>query len=252
MIDEEIRTDNDDEREEKKRFLFHFEIKRIECVDELISNIYLSFFINQHSLFLFQHLRLSSLSIRKKKRAYQFFICVVQSFSRIFIANSTSMSDNNNNTTPVVPTEQQSEPQINGKNRFEGDGLTIKGKLIGMEDLSVDRDEKICLDSMFKLKAVVKARGEHKQRIQIQLTMSAVKIIDEITKVGRQDSMKNIDMYFELIRHRSHHMKSNAYRLLLLIHEIIEHLDMFSIRSMIDINSGRLKQKNRLLQRYLH
>ena len=63
MIDEEIRTDNDDEREEKKRFLFHFEIKRIECVDELISNIYLSFFINQHSLFLFQHLRLSSLSI---------------------------------------------------------------------------------------------------------------------------------------------------------------------------------------------
>ena len=52
-----------------------------------------------------------------------------------------------------------------------------------MEDLSVDRDEKICLDSMFKLKAVVKARGEHKQRIQLNLTMSAVKVIDDTTKV---------------------------------------------------------------------
>ena len=67
--------------------------------------------------------------------------------------------------------------------KFEGDGLPFKGKLIGMEDLSVDRDEKICLDSMFKLKAVVKARGEHKQRIQLNLTMNAVKVTDDTTKV---------------------------------------------------------------------
>lgn len=82
------------------------------------------------------------------------------------------MSEN----TPVA-----NEP-LNGK-KFEGDGMFFKGKLIGMEDLSVDRNEKVCLDSMFKLKAVVKARGEHKQRIQIQLATSGVKIIDEITKV---------------------------------------------------------------------
>lgn len=79
-------------------------------------------------------------------------------------------------TTPVA-----TEP-LNGK-KFEGDGLFFKGKLIGMEDLSIDRNEKVCLDSMFKLKAVVRARGEHKQRIQIQLTTTGVKIIDEITKV---------------------------------------------------------------------
>jgi hypothetical protein len=52
-----------------------------------------------------------------------------------------------------------------------------------MEDLSVDRDEKICLDSIFKLKAVVRARGEHKQRIQVNLTMDAVKVFDDATKV---------------------------------------------------------------------
>jgi disabled family protein 2 len=78
-------------------------------------------------------------------------------------------------TTPTTTTS-------NAK-KFEGDGVVFKAKLIGMEDLSIDRDEKICLDSMFKLKAVVRARGEHKQKIQINLTMSAVKIIDDITKV---------------------------------------------------------------------
>ncbi|CAF3377780.1 unnamed protein product [Rotaria socialis] len=67
--------------------------------------------------------------------------------------------------------------------KFEGDGLPFKGKLIGMEDLSIDRNEKICLDSMFKLKAVVSARGEHKQKVQMNLTTSAVKIIDDATKV---------------------------------------------------------------------
>jgi disabled family protein 2 len=52
-----------------------------------------------------------------------------------------------------------------------------------MEDLSVDCDEKVCLDSMFRLKAVVRARGEHKQKIQLNLSLDGVKVIDESTKV---------------------------------------------------------------------
>ncbi|CAF1067932.1 unnamed protein product [Adineta steineri] len=85
-------------------------------------------------------------------------------------------------TTPTTPTTPPTA--VNGSNakKFDGEGAPFKGKLIGMEDLSIDRDEKICLDSMFKLKAVVKARGEHKQRIQLNLTMSAVKIFDDTTK----------------------------------------------------------------------
>jgi disabled homolog 1 len=71
----------------------------------------------------------------------------------------------------------------NKNKRFEGEGMAFKAKLIGMEDLTADRDEKICLDSMFKLKAVVRARGEHKQRVQLNLTMNAVKVVDETSKV---------------------------------------------------------------------
>lgn len=80
-------------------------------------------------------------------------------------------------TSPSSPTTGN----LNAK-KYEGDGLSFKGKLIGMEDLHVDRDERTCLDAMFKLKAVVKARGEHKQRVQLNLTMTAVNIIDDTTK----------------------------------------------------------------------
>jgi hypothetical protein len=52
-----------------------------------------------------------------------------------------------------------------------------------MEDLLVDRDERVCLDSMFKLKAVVIARGEHKQKIQLNLTINAIQVYDDTTKV---------------------------------------------------------------------
>ena len=142
---------------------------------------------------------------------------------------------------PVV-----NEP-LNGK-KFEGDGMFFKGKLIGMEDLSVDRNEKVCLDSMFKLKAVVKARGEHKQRIQMQLATNGVKIIDEITKVEKffVCSFQGIFSCM-LIRHKWHRMKLKEYHLWWSIHEIIEPLGIFLILLMIDINSGRLKRKKQQL-----
>ncbi len=56
-----------------------------------------------------------------------------------------------------------------------------------MEQLPVNCGEKECLDSMFKLKAVVRAMGQHKQRIQLNLTITALRLIDEVTKVLIKD-----------------------------------------------------------------
>ncbi|CAF4937152.1 unnamed protein product, partial [Rotaria sp. Silwood2] len=101
------------------------------------------------------------------------------------VASGTKMS----NTVDATLTTKEEEAKkttttSNGfrAKKFEGDGFPFKAKLIGVEDLSIDRDEKICFDSMFKLKAVVRARGEHKQRIELNLTMSALKVIDDATK----------------------------------------------------------------------
>ncbi|CAF1220114.1 unnamed protein product [Adineta steineri] len=79
-------------------------------------------------------------------------------------------------TTTITPTGTK-------QNKFEGDGVPFKGKLIGMEDVPVDRDEKACLDSLFKLKAVATARKEHKQKLQLNLTMAGIKVYDDTTKV---------------------------------------------------------------------
>jgi len=101
-------------------------------------------------------------------------------------------------SAPSSPTKEDEVKKAvttsNGLNakKFDGDGQVFKAKLIGMEDLSIDRDEKLCLDSMFKLKAVVRARGEHKQKIQLNLTMSAVKVFDEITKVIRKNKQRKV------------------------------------------------------------
>jgi disabled family protein 2 len=102
--------------------------------------------------------------------------------------------------TSVSSPESPTTSNKSNAKKFEGDGVSFKGKLIGVDELSIDRDEKICLDSMFKLKAVVRARGEHKQKIQLNLTMSSVKIIDDTTKV-----FITVDFFFlienSLIRH---------------------------------------------------
>lgn len=93
------------------------------------------------------------------------------------------MSETPSSPPPTTPPPKEGESKTK---KYEGDGQPFKGKLIGMEDLPIDRDEKVCLEAMFKLKAVVRARGEHKQRIQLNLTMSAVKVIDDTTKVFKK------------------------------------------------------------------
>lgn len=113
-----------------------------------------------------------------------------------------------------------------------------------MEDLNVDRDEKVCLDSMFKLKAVVKARGEHKQRIQLNLTISGVKLTDDTTKVislKKEHTEKELSVS---TRCSSPIMRSNEFLSLSLIRVIHEPSDIFTIHPMIDISFGQLRRKN--------
>lgn len=133
------------------------------------------------------------LSFQEIKRQTTFFYR-----HRIFTFDSNRLASGNNYTrmseaiavpVPTTPTSP------NGATKFQGEGLVFKAKLIGMEDLPVDRDEKACLESMFKLKAVAKARGEHKQRIQMNLTMSSVKVTDETTKVEEKRTRKSFSSF---------------------------------------------------------
>ena len=61
------------------------------------------------------------------------------------------------------------------------DGVTAKGKFIGIEDVKEETGDEICNTSMVKLKAVVIAKKEHKLPIFMKISFEGLSIIDAKT-----------------------------------------------------------------------
>ncbi|CAK6963609.1 disabled homolog 2 isoform X1 [Scomber scombrus] len=78
--------------------------------------------------------------------------------------------------------------------RFQGDGVRYKAKLIGIDDVPEARGDKMCQDSMMKLKGMAvaaRSQGKHKQRIWVNISMSGIKIIDEKSGVIEHEHVVN-------------------------------------------------------------
>ncbi|CAN9504376.1 unnamed protein product [Ophioblennius macclurei] len=78
--------------------------------------------------------------------------------------------------------------------RFQGDGVRYKAKLIGIDDVPEARGDKMCQDSMMKLKGMAvaaRSQGKHKQRIWVNISMSGIKIIDERSGVIEHEHIVN-------------------------------------------------------------
>ncbi|XP_069050317.1 disabled homolog 1 isoform X4 [Lepisosteus oculatus] len=70
--------------------------------------------------------------------------------------------------------------------RFKGDGIRYKAKLIGIDEVTAARGDKLCQDSMMKLKgiaAAARSKGEHKQKVFLTVSFGGIKIFDEKTGV---------------------------------------------------------------------
>ncbi|XP_042184794.1 DAB adaptor protein 1b isoform X2 [Oncorhynchus tshawytscha] len=66
--------------------------------------------------------------------------------------------------------------------RFRGDGVRYKAKLIGTDEVTAARGDKLCQDSMMKLKGMAssaRSKGEHKQRVFLTISFGGIKIYDE-------------------------------------------------------------------------
>uniref|UniRef100_A0A3Q1FV68 PID domain-containing protein n=1 Tax=Acanthochromis polyacanthus TaxID=80966 RepID=A0A3Q1FV68_9TELE len=71
--------------------------------------------------------------------------------------------------------------------RFHGDGVRYKAKLIGMDTVPDVQGEKMCYESMMKLKGLEEAarkQGKHKQRVLLKISYGGLKIVDEKTGVS--------------------------------------------------------------------
>ncbi|XP_043117914.1 disabled homolog 1-like isoform X3 [Puntigrus tetrazona] len=66
--------------------------------------------------------------------------------------------------------------------RFRAEGVSYKAKLIGIDDVTATRGDKLCQDSMMKLKGIAasaRSKGSHKQRIFLTVSFGGIKIYDE-------------------------------------------------------------------------
>ncbi|XP_072025752.1 LOW QUALITY PROTEIN: uncharacterized protein [Amphiura filiformis] len=80
-----------------------------------------------------------------------------------------------------MTTPKKEEEPGSKADKYEPPGINFKAKLIGIEDVPEARGDKMCLESMGKLKAMVKEKGEHKQKIVINVSLEGIKVIDERT-----------------------------------------------------------------------
>jgi disabled homolog 1 len=94
------------------------------------------------------------------------------------LAKSMESSAAENVKRQTSETANSSDPQ-----RFTN-GVIIKGKFIGCEDVKEETGDEICQTSMIKLKAVVIAKKEHKQRINVKVTLEGLEIFDEKSNVS--------------------------------------------------------------------
>ncbi|CAL1266534.1 unnamed protein product [Larinioides sclopetarius] len=67
----------------------------------------------------------------------------------------------------------------NDPNRFSGDGINFKAKIIGTEKVLDARGNRMCQGALQRLKAAVKTSGDHKQKIILNISLNGIMIKDE-------------------------------------------------------------------------
>lgn len=72
----------------------------------------------------------------------------------------------------------------NEPSRFLGDGVSFKAKLIGILEVSEARGDRMCQEALADLKMAIRAAGEHKQRITINIAIDGLRLRDEKTGVS--------------------------------------------------------------------
>lgn len=72
----------------------------------------------------------------------------------------------------------------NETTRFLGDGVSFKAKLIGILEVSEARGDRMCQEALSDLKMAIRAAGEHKQRITINIAIDGLRLRDEKTGVN--------------------------------------------------------------------
>ncbi|CAK9832622.1 Protein disabled [Anthophora retusa] len=67
----------------------------------------------------------------------------------------------------------------NEPTRFLGEGVSFKAKLIGILEVPEARGDRMCQTALTDLKIAIRAAGEHKPRISVQVSIDGLRLRDE-------------------------------------------------------------------------
>ncbi|XP_060081349.1 disabled homolog 1-like isoform X2 [Ylistrum balloti] len=101
-------------------------------------------------------------------------------------STATSTTSSTPSTAPKQPQPVRKQVKKKDKNdptRFQGEGVNFNAKLIGVDDVPDARGDRMCQETIYRLKLSVKASGQHKQRIIVNVSEEGIKLIDLKTAV---------------------------------------------------------------------
>ncbi|XP_068234950.1 protein disabled isoform X2 [Palaemon carinicauda] len=81
-------------------------------------------------------------------------------------------------TAASISSDRTSGTEKNDPHRFV-EGISFKGKLIGVLEVAEARGDRMCQEALAELKMAVRAAGEHKQRIVVTVAMDGIRLRDE-------------------------------------------------------------------------
>jgi len=90
-------------------------------------------------------------------------------------------SKNKENQRQSSASNNNKSNEVDKFKRFENEGVVFKAKLIGSELVMEPRGDKMCQNSIQRLKAIIKGTNSHKKRIVLKISYDGVKVYDEKT-----------------------------------------------------------------------
>ncbi len=72
------------------------------------------------------------------------------------------------------------------------EGVILKGKLFGVEEVKRETGDEVCQEAMIKLKAIIAVRKEHKQKLNIKVNLDGIEIMDENMQTMYKHSVNRI------------------------------------------------------------
>ncbi|GFR30523.1 protein disabled [Trichonephila clavata] len=118
---------------------------------------------------------------KDKGRSYYSELPEMEDASPSKMAKKESHREKKGNREIKILRKNKTLKERNDPDRFSGDGINFKAKIIGIERVLDARGNRMCQGALQRLKAAVKLSGDHKRRIILNISLNGIMIKEEKT-----------------------------------------------------------------------